>query len=1290
MMVIPSQHPGFSSSSPSSFSNDRNKRGGRPFFLMLSFLLLSPFVSSLFLLQDGGASPWWRSSHITVQATKLRAASTDSGEAESEVSLPRPFIRVSEGALPPASSSSSPSGASYTASFLPSLPAILQGPPSSRTLEGVTHESIVQLELPLSNQKAGVIAGASSAPGTLNTTVVSQQPSSSSSFSLPLPNSSNNVLATTVLPVQLPSPGSSGQSSGVQPTTTPITLSAPATTLVRLPQTPPSPAVASPSSSSSPLQTSSVLLASSGVNASLQEIQQQPSSASFSSGASSSSSNPINTTTNNNNASGVSTPVPVVTVAPSPLPLPTGADHLVHLPPPLIISPSSSSLPGNDNTERGVTASSSSSSFLPRDEGEREGGQRNLSSPTSTGGDLLVAPSNLLPPSASLSSFSSGEQEPGASLQPKQEDLPSSSSGEGGRGVYTPDIPSSLVLPSTSGSLVESVLVESRGVSPPHHSSSLVWSWLLSPLASIPAFVASRVLWLMKVFAVLSAILMQLSPLPTIMRIKACCSTADLQGLPYVMLLLSAIVWLAYGMLRLDIVVLIPNITGVLLSTWYVRVFIRHCKNEEQNRAMRIFIGSSLFLLASLLLIFLFLGLEQGTRLIGLSAAVINVLSYAAPLSALRVILREKSTACLPVEISLGNWLCSSLWLFYGWLSVDLFILLPNLIGTLVGSVQIVLLLLYPPPHYRGFAILKGKGFSSGSHRYYRPPACAVPPIEEEDEEEEGFFSFGKSLIASSKKPPHSYSYQSFSSPSPSSPSTACSSSLSSPYDSDMLSKGRREEDQQVSSSPAALTSFSQRVYDLFSSSSSGANEASEEKIRDLEKDKNNTRTSMSSSHQEERKPQQGDRRDGHRRHEGTWIDRFYTNKETQHPPSSSPRRTTGTAMPPSTSLSSSFSDSKFSPSSSPPSQYDLCHPRGISSLTSTSAGVTIPGGDSQAFSSTSSLGCPDKKFTSSLHPYQESKEDSFSFGGFSSSSSSSSRSPFVDQNSALPYHSNPLTSISVCGVNTPSLPTHEMLLRDWQERLLRGEEEEKGGEVDGYRETNEDNKDKDGERKTASSSSRSRRRNSFQGREEDRDGRVDDRTQFIEEEEDEDAFFDVDNLPSKPGARGGHEKGTGSGEDSPSRREGDSYSDRGKNDSSYGENFGVIMSSGDRRYDDEDDGVASSPPSPSILSYQQKNSPTDMSEKERFHTSWPTRESVPPFSSKARTEVMYDHEGYAEDEAVIDCIYGDHEGSSSHQNYDVNSKTFDEREEDEDIEEDMPIQQTSQPFRSGLMAMMV
>ncbi|EPR56958.1 MtN3/saliva family protein [Toxoplasma gondii GAB2-2007-GAL-DOM2] len=293
----------------------------------------------------------------------------------------------------------------------------------------------------------------------------------------------------------------------------------------------------------------------------------------------------------------------------------------------------------------------------------------------------------------------------------------------------SPSLPLSSSLPSAAAAAAP--VAEGAGGEDaplfPREQQVTFWSILVSPLTAFPAFLASRLLWLMKVLAVLSAVVMLLSPLPTIIRIKACRSTAELQGLPYVMLLLSAIIWLVYGVLRRDIVLLAPNLCGFFLSLWYVQVFRKFCKHPQQAQLLRVYVLLSGLLLLGIFLTSLFLGFDGATKLVGLAAAVINVFSYVAPLSALRVILREKSTACLPVEVSVGNWICSSLWLFYGWLSEDLFILLPNLIGTIVGCAQLALLAMYPPPSRRGFSVLGGSSCS----RPYRPPACSAPAVDE-------------------------------------------------------------------------------------------------------------------------------------------------------------------------------------------------------------------------------------------------------------------------------------------------------------------------------------------------------------------------------------------------------------------------------------------------------------------------------------------------------------------------------------------------------------------------------
>lgn len=222
-------------------------------------------------------------------------------------------------------------------------------------------------------------------------------------------------------------------------------------------------------------------------------------------------------------------------------------------------------------------------------------------------------------------------------------------------------------------------------------------------------FVMERSVLLLKTAAVFSAVAMQITPIPTVRLIARAQSTGDLDGLPYIMLMFSACLWMVYGILRMDAIIMLPNITGLMLGGWYVGTYHSYCNNSTYRRSLDGYYQTCGFVAVSLLITLAVIGKNLGTSIVGLTAAFFNVISYGAPLAGLRIVIRDKSTACMPAEVSIGNFVCSSLWLAYGCVVSDLFVIVPNLLGVVVGSLQIGLLAIFPPPRSRGFDIVKGR-----------------------------------------------------------------------------------------------------------------------------------------------------------------------------------------------------------------------------------------------------------------------------------------------------------------------------------------------------------------------------------------------------------------------------------------------------------------------------------------------------------------------------------------------------------------------------------------------------
>ncbi|KOB71214.1 Sugar transporter SWEET, partial [Operophtera brumata] len=113
-------------------------------------------------------------------------------------------------------------------------------------------------------------------------------------------------------------------------------------------------------------------------------------------------------------------------------------------------------------------------------------------------------------------------------------------------------------------------------------------------------------------------------------------TTAESSPLPFLCGLLSAGLWLLYGLTKHDDKIIFVNIIGIVLMLLYVIVFYKYTLKK-----------SSL--------------LKQTC----LSACSLTVLTIAAPMSKLLYVIKYKNTDCLPFPMILMSCFVSTLWLLY-------------------------------------------------------------------------------------------------------------------------------------------------------------------------------------------------------------------------------------------------------------------------------------------------------------------------------------------------------------------------------------------------------------------------------------------------------------------------------------------------------------------------------------------------------------------------------------------------------------------------------------------------
>ncbi|KAF5460862.1 hypothetical protein F2P56_020703 [Juglans regia] len=196
----------------------------------------------------------------------------------------------------------------------------------------------------------------------------------------------------------------------------------------------------------------------------------------------------------------------------------------------------------------------------------------------------------------------------------------------------------------------------------------------------------------------LFAIGLFVSPIPTFRRILRNQSTEQFSGLPYVYALLNCLLCTWYGTPLIssnNILVMTVNSAGAVFQLIYIILFITYAEKGRKVRMLVLLLGVfgllAIVVAGSLQILdrtmrWIFVGLLSGASLISM---------FASPLFIINLVIRTKSVEFMPFYLSLSTFLMSTCFFLYGLFNDDVFIYVPNGIGTILGIVQLVLYFFY-------------------------------------------------------------------------------------------------------------------------------------------------------------------------------------------------------------------------------------------------------------------------------------------------------------------------------------------------------------------------------------------------------------------------------------------------------------------------------------------------------------------------------------------------------------------------------------------------------------------
>lgn len=201
------------------------------------------------------------------------------------------------------------------------------------------------------------------------------------------------------------------------------------------------------------------------------------------------------------------------------------------------------------------------------------------------------------------------------------------------------------------------------------------------------------------------------SPIPTVLKIIKGRDAQEFSAVPYIVGVFNDVMWVFYATitmaatgkdLRPNIYI---NVFGAILFTGYIIPFFLFSKYRTKNIAQ--YFGC-LSLAAVLMAFFTFVAphlpmdfhfggdeMPLAPSLCGLVVVTLNIILYGSPLVQLSLVVRTKSVEFMPLGMSLLTFIISCIWSMQGIILADLTVLIPNVMGVLLGAAQLVLYAMY-------------------------------------------------------------------------------------------------------------------------------------------------------------------------------------------------------------------------------------------------------------------------------------------------------------------------------------------------------------------------------------------------------------------------------------------------------------------------------------------------------------------------------------------------------------------------------------------------------------------
>ncbi|XP_042984727.1 bidirectional sugar transporter SWEET3-like [Carya illinoinensis] len=193
-----------------------------------------------------------------------------------------------------------------------------------------------------------------------------------------------------------------------------------------------------------------------------------------------------------------------------------------------------------------------------------------------------------------------------------------------------------------------------------------------------------------------ASLLLYTAPILTFSRVIRKKSMEGYSCVPYVIALLNCLLYTWYGLpvvsnMWENFLVISINGLGILLEISFIVIYLWFTLGGKMKVAMIVTLVIVIFCTTSIISVFSFHDHHHRKLFVGSIGLVASVAMYGSPLVVVKQVILTRSVEFMPFYLSFFSLLASSLWMAYGLLSHDLFLAVPNMVGSPLSILQLML-----------------------------------------------------------------------------------------------------------------------------------------------------------------------------------------------------------------------------------------------------------------------------------------------------------------------------------------------------------------------------------------------------------------------------------------------------------------------------------------------------------------------------------------------------------------------------------------------------------------------